>query len=49
MKFDELLSAHIGDFGRYQQYVFALTCLPPVWAALITYMWTFTGMDVHFE
>lgn len=47
MKFDDFLVGHLGEFGRAQQYVYALTCLPAVWSAVIIYYWTFTGFDVQ--
>jgi hypothetical protein len=47
MKFDELLcNDRLGEFGRYQQYVYTLTCLPAIWSAMIIYSWSFTGADV---
>ncbi len=49
MKFDDLLTNHLGDFGKYQQVIYLLACLPPVWCAIIIYSWTFTGASLDYR
>uniref|UniRef100_A0A914UKL2 Uncharacterized protein n=1 Tax=Plectus sambesii TaxID=2011161 RepID=A0A914UKL2_9BILA len=46
MKFDEILTNYLGDFGAYQRKIYVLVCLPAIWCSMNMFCWTFTGADI---
>uniref|UniRef100_A0A915PIM3 Major facilitator superfamily (MFS) profile domain-containing protein n=1 Tax=Setaria digitata TaxID=48799 RepID=A0A915PIM3_9BILA len=46
MKFDELLFANLGEFGRYQKIQFTLVCLPIMFVSMHALSWTFSAASV---
>lgn len=39
---DKLLSGHIGEFGRYQKFIYLLVCLPAIFTAIFSLASVFT-------
>ncbi|VDM96737.1 unnamed protein product [Thelazia callipaeda] len=46
MKFDDLLSTNLGEFGRYQKIQFSLVCLPIIFVSMHALSWTFSAASV---
>ena len=46
MKFDDLVTTYLGEFGRYQKIQFALVILPTIFCAFHSLSWTFTAPNI---
>uniref|UniRef100_A0A7E5A0H0 MFS domain-containing protein n=1 Tax=Panagrellus redivivus TaxID=6233 RepID=A0A7E5A0H0_PANRE len=44
--FDDIVINYLGDFGRYQKFIFVLVCLPCIITAMDSLSWTFSGTSI---
>lgn len=41
--FDDVIVRYLGQFGRYQRYIFFLVCIPSIITSMDSLSWTFSG------
>ena len=44
--FDDIIVRYLGQFGRYQRFIFFLVCLPTIITSMDSLSWTFSGAKV---
>jgi OCT family organic cation transporter-like MFS transporter 4/5 len=46
MKFDDIVTQYLGEFGRYQKIQFFLVVIPTIFCAFHSLSWTFTAPNI---